>query len=88
VLTHASIVCEGMLASVNSVNSVNFLPYTSACVYIAEVNAQRRTSPRGAGRSLVLRCVASRCERGLTVSFLTYVILSVRYCVERSRVNT
>ena len=24
VLTHASIVCEGMLASVNSVNSVNF----------------------------------------------------------------
>jgi len=29
VLTHASIVCEGMLASVNSVNSVN--PTLSAC---------------------------------------------------------
>jgi len=27
VLTHASIVCEGMLASVNSVNSVTWLPF-------------------------------------------------------------
>jgi len=27
VLTHASIVCEGMLASVNSVNSVNTLKF-------------------------------------------------------------
>jgi len=27
VLTHASIVCEGMLASVNSVNSVNVRPF-------------------------------------------------------------
>jgi len=42
VLTHASIVCEGMLASVNSVNSVNSDRIKESCVRWKSTGAERR----------------------------------------------